>query len=715
MGQAATARRYPLDDRFAQVLDDEQREAAEVVTGPVCIIAGAGTGKTRTITHRIAHAVACDVVAPEHILAVTFTARAAGELRERLTQLGVGAATARTFHSAALRQLQYFWGAAIGGAPPTIVEQKAPIVAEAAARIGSGTDRATIRDLAAEIEWAKVSLLTPATYVDAAQRVGRGDVAGLDAQRIARLLDAYEVAKTARGVIDFEDVLLLTTAMIERREDVAGQIRARYRWFTVDEYQDVSAAQQRLLMAWLGDRRDVCVVGDPNQTIYTFAGADSALLTDFRATYGEAVVVRLRRNYRSTPDVVALGNAVLGAAAGAALISAREGTDDDASSGLGPRTVTFTEYDDEVVEADAVAAAIAAGVRAGWQPSDVAVLVRANAQLESLEEALASRGVAYVVRGGERFFARREVKEAITLLRGAAKAASHTADDSPSGPPLVDEVKAVLSGHGWAAEAPAARGAVRQRWESLAALVSHAERFAADHDTGLGGFLADLDARASAQHAPRADGITLATMHSAKGLEWRVVFLPGVADGTLPISMATTIDQLAEERRLLYVAVTRARDAVRVSWARSRTPGGRATRRASRFLDGVRPATDPVRSGPRPAGDAPGGRRAPSRPATCKGCRGPLATAAQRTAGRCEHCPPRYDQAIFDALRSWRATEASTARVPAYVVFSDATLEAIAEATPSSVSALAAISGVGAVKLDRYGSAVLGIVAAHTP
>jgi len=706
------ARRYPIDGAGAAVLDDEQRQAAEVVTGPVCIVAGAGTGKTRTVTHRIAHAVSCGAVAAEHVLAVTFTARAAGELRERLSGLGVTGSTARTFHSAALRQLQHFWPMAVGGSAPSLVEHKAPIVAEAASRVGVATDRATVRDLAAEIEWSKVTLLTPATYPAAARAAGRSDAAGVDTDVMARVIEAYEGAKTARGVIDFEDVLLLTTGMLERRDDIAAQVHSRYRWFTVDEYQDVSAAQQRLLAAWVGQRRDVCVVGDPNQTIYTFAGADPALLVGFRRAYPEATVVHLTRNYRSTADVVALGRAVLGASA-TSLVPARAA----AAKRVVPAgtEVAFAGYDDEVAEAEAVAAQIAVLLAGGLVPAAVAVLVRANAALDALEEALATRSVPYVVRGGERFFARREVKEATILLRGAAKAALSA--DSLSGPSeLGSEVRAVLSGTGWRPDPPADRGAVRQRWESLSALVSHADRFATEHQAGdatLPAFVADLEDRARAQHAPRADGITLGTLHAAKGLEWDVVFLPGLADGTVPISMATTTEQLAEERRLLYVGVTRAREAVRLSWARSRTPGGRATRRPSRFLDGILPGDSATHA--RPGGDQRSpARRAPAKPPVCRSCGAPLATAAQRTAGRCERCPPRYDSRLFEALRAWRATQARDAKVPAYVVFSDATLEAIAERGPRSVAELVGISGVGAVKLERYGQQVLALVGEQT-
>ncbi|MGF1646790.1 MAG: ATP-dependent DNA helicase UvrD2 [Kineosporiaceae bacterium] len=698
-------------------LDGEQRRAALITTGPVCILAGAGTGKTRTVTYRVAHAVASGATAVEHVLAVTFTARAAGELRERLTGLGVGAVTARTFHAAAIRQLRHFWPAVVGGSPPPVVEHKAPVVAEAAARVGAGTDRATIRDLAAEIEWAKVTLLTPETYPEAARQAARGEVAGLAPEVMSRVLDAYEDARTARGVVDFEDVLLLTTAMLERHDGVARQVRSRYRWFTVDEYQDVSAAQERLLQAWVGGRRDVCVVGDPNQTIYTFAGAHPDLLTGFPRRHPGATLVHLTRNYRSTAGVVAVGNRLLGDPR-PALVPVR-GPADPVGSGPVPGRageVALAEHDDEVAEAESVAAEIAGLLARGVPASDVAVLVRVNAQLDAFEDALAGRSVPYVVRGGERFFARPEVRKAVTLLRGAAKAGGAGGANGAGGatPRLPAEARAVLSSLGWSEEPPGARGSVRQRWESLTALAEHADRVAAEQPgAGLVDLVADLEARAAAQHAPRAGGVTLATLHAAKGLEWSVVFLPGLVDGTVPIAYATTPEQIEEERRLLYVGVTRARDALRLSWASARAPGGRPSRRPSRFLDGLRAGgargSRPVTPG---AGDAPGPRRVPARPPTCRSCGSPLSTASQRTARRCDTCPPRCAPEVLRALENWRTAAARAAAVPAYVVFSDATLEAIAEAVPADVDALSRVPGVGPAKLARYGADVLAAVGA---
>src|SRR3954463_12950809 len=272
-------------------LDEEQRAAAQVVTGPVCILAGAGTGKTRTITHRIAYGVHIGEYVPEQVLAVTFTARAAGELRGRLQGLRVGGVQARTFHAAAMRQLRYFAPRVLGGPMPDLVENKLRIVAGAASRHRLSTDRTSLRDLASEIEWAKTTLATPDDYPKRAVAAARETP--FDPSAVAAVYASYEEAKSRDGSLDFEDLLLVTAFAIEEHHDVAREVRAQYRHFVVDEYQDVNPLQQRLLDAWLGGRAEVCVVGDPNQTIYTFTGADPEYLLGFADRYGDAEVVKL--------------------------------------------------------------------------------------------------------------------------------------------------------------------------------------------------------------------------------------------------------------------------------------------------------------------------------------------------------------------------------------------------------------------------------------
>jgi DNA helicase II / ATP-dependent DNA helicase PcrA len=663
-------------------LDPEQEQAARAVRGPVCILAGAGTGKTATITHRVAYAVHSGAVPPSQLLAVTFTARAAGEMRTRLRALGVGGVQARTFHAAALRQLRYFAPRVLGGALPTLVENKIRLIAQASARAGvREADRTLLRDLAGEVEWAKVTLAGPADYPARAAAAGRDLPAA--AETIVAVFTAYEEAKSHAGLLDFEDLLLVAAAAIEEHPDVAEEVRARYRHFVVDEYQDVSPLQQRLLEAWLGGRDDLCVVGDPNQTIYSFTGATPAFLLDFPRRHPGSTIVRLYRDYRSTPQVVGLANRVLGRRSVLRLVGQRQ---------PGPEP-EFAEYDDEPAEAAAVAARCRALVDAGTPASQLAVLFRVNAQSETYERALAEVGVPYVLRGGERFFQRAEIREAMVLLRGAARGPADLPDAGAvngSTRDLPAAVRAVLSALSWSESAPPGGGAGRERWESLAALAGLAEELASTvPGAGLQELVDELEQRAAVQHAPTVQGVTLASLHAAKGLEWDAVFLVGLVEGTLPIQHAITEEQLDEERRLLYVGVTRAREMLRLSWSLSRSPAGRRSRRRSRFLDGIAPDPEPVAR-------AANGRR-------------------DGSGGRTRELPEGADPELFGRLRTWRATRAEALRVPAYVVLNDATLGAIATNRPADVRGLVAIPGIGQRKLDLYGTDVLAIVRGDEP
>ncbi|MFJ5264057.1 ATP-dependent DNA helicase UvrD2 [Streptomyces sp. NPDC088387] len=708
-------------DAVLDGLDPEQREVATALHGPVCVLAGAGTGKTRAITHRIAYGVRAGILQPSSVLAVTFTNRAAGEMRGRLRMLGAQGVQARTFHSAALRQLQYFWPKAVGGGMPRLVDRKVQLVADAAAACRVRLDRGELRDVTAEIEWSKVTQTVPADYARAAVKAGRDTPR--DPAEIAQLYSAYEDLKRARAVIDFEDVLLLTVAILQDRHDIADQVRAQYQHFVVDEYQDVSPLQQRLLDLWLGDRDDLCVVGDASQTIYSFTGATPDHLLDFRTRHPGATVVKLVRDYRSTPQVVHLANGLLAQARGRAadhrleLISQRP---------AGPEPV-HTEYSDEPAEAEGAAHRIRALLDSGVPAGEIAILFRTNAQSETYEQALADAGIPYQLRGAERFFDRPEVRKAGVALRAAARFGGNDSllDEAVD---LPSQVRAVLSGEGWTAQPPAGSGAVRERWESLAALVNLAHDFAAARaDATLGDLVAELDERAGAQHAPTVQGVTLASLHSAKGLEWDVVFLVGVAEGMMPITYAKTDEQIEEERRLLYVGVTRARERLHVSWALSRSPGGRANRRASRFLDGLRPGSAAVagRAGAGGPGGVergvPGGpagvvpRRTRRTPARCRVCGRTLTEAGEMKLMRCEDCPSDMDEGLYERLREWRADIARRSGQPAFCVFTDKTMIAIAETGPEDEAELARIPGVGMRKLHRYGTDVLAICAGRAP
>ncbi len=690
-------------------LDPEQRAVASTLRGPVRVLAGAGTGKTRAITHRIAYGVATGVYNPTEVLAVTFTTRAAGEMRTRLRTMGAGLTQARTFHSAALRQVRWFWPKVYGGEPPQLIDSKIPVLALAARRNRVEVTQSLLRDLASEVEWAKVSNVRPDDYERVAAPKGR-EVGGADAATVARVFASYEEVKRDQGRMDMEDVLLCAAALLSDDERVAAEVRRQYKWFVVDEFQDVSPIQSALLDLWLGGRDEICVVGDPAQTIYSFAGAQPAFLSDFTTKFSGATSVELVRNYRSTPQVIAAANGVLAGGTTRSVVLRSQ-------SPTGPEVI-WHEASDEVAEAEAVAARVAELRDAGVPLREMAVLFRINAQSEAFEEALTAHGLAYVVRGAARFFERQEVRQAVALLRGdvrAAERASEAGELLDPGGDLLEQVRGVLGGMGWSTQAPAARGQARDRWESLQALVSQAEDFAAtataERPATLAAFVAELDRRAHEQHAPVAEGVTLATIHAAKGLEWDAVFLVGMQDGSMPIVHADTPAGVEEERRLLYVGVTRARTHLWVSWSLARNPGGQARRKPSRFLDGLRPASATDRSG----GSGPGGgrasRRTSKKAATCQQCQRPLASSRERNRGYCADCPVPYDEELFETLRTWRKEQAEQQSVPAFVVFSDATLEALAEVKPTTRAALQGINGIGKAKLDKYAEELLALLA----
>lgn len=686
-------------DRVLEGLDPEQTEAARALRGPVCILAGAGTGKTRAITHRIAYAVAGGVVAEQQVLAVTFTARAAGEMRGRLRALGAPRVQARTFHAAALRQLSFFWPQVVGGEKPTLIDSKIKVVARAANAVGLQPDRTGLRDLASEIEWAKVTQVRAGDYDKAIVKAGRQ--APMPAVEVARVFEAYEELCRERNLLDFESMLELTAGMINEYPAIAQRVRDQYRYFVVDEFQDVNPLQKLLLDAWLGDRDDLCVVGDPSQTIYSFAGATPGYLTGFGDRFPHATVVRLVRDYRSTPQVVRVANHVIGQAKGTA---ATDHLTLRAQRPDGPDPI-YQEYDDELAEATGVARKISVLLEEGTPASEIAVLTRINSQSAAYEQALSDQNVPFTVRGSTRFFERPEIRQAVHTLRGARQGA---ADEQ--GEPLVRTVRHLLSQMGLTETAPEGRQA-RERWESLSALVRLAEDTAAKSGPGgrsatMADFVDELETRMATEHAPGFEGVTIASLHAAKGLEWDAVFLVGLTEGMMPIIYAESDDEVEEERRLFYVGVTRAREHLAMSWSLARSPGGRKTRKPSRFLDGLRPASPST-----------GGRRDRRKGGVmrCRVCSNTLTDVTERKLGRCVDCPSTYDEALLERMRDWRRRTAQEQKVPAYVIFTDATLQAIAEQEPGSVSQLSSVSGVGAVKLDRYGEAVLALVAGDEP
>ncbi|GGF25782.1 ATP-dependent DNA helicase UvrD2 [Williamsia phyllosphaerae] len=682
-------------------LDPDQQAAVLAPRGPVCVLAGAGTGKTRTITRRIAHLVNEEHVRGSQVLAVTFTARAAGEMRGRLRSLGLAGSgntvQAMTFHASAMRQLRYFWPQAIGSSRWELLDNKFPVVSRAARRSGLDTSTETLRDLSSEIEWAKASLIGVDDYVEEVTR--RRRETPFPAEKVAAVYGAYEAAKiSADGdqLLDFDDLLLMTTGILAGHPQLAEEFRDRYRCFVVDEYQDVTPAQQSLLDAWLGNRDDLTVVGDANQTIYTFTGASPRYLLDFSRRFPDAAMVRLERDYRSTPEVVGLANRAIGAARGRVagtrlkLIGQRP---------PGPEPV-FAEYDDEPAEATAVTARIKRLIAQGVPPAEIAILYRVNAQAQAHEDALTAAGIPYQVRGGEAFFQRAEIRQA---MRSIAQAAART--DLPEDADLPTLLTAILGPIGLTDEEPAGTQA-RQRWESLRALVALSEDLLLDSpDIGLGELSAELAARSQARHPPTVQGVTLSSLHAAKGLEWDAVFLVGVVDGSLPINQAIngSDEDVEEERRLFYVGITRAREHLHLSWALARAEGGRRGRRRSRFLIDLVPDDSPASRIAEP-------KKIRKRP-QCRVCGKQLLGKTASLLGRCESCPSNLDEDLFVALKEWRSEQAKEQKVPAFVVFSDNTLIAIAEQRPDDVAALVAIPGIGAKKLDQYGEMLLGLVA----
>ncbi|MFS0469041.1 ATP-dependent DNA helicase UvrD2, partial [Corynebacterium striatum] len=466
----------------------------------------------------------------------------------------------------------------------------------------------------------------------------------------------------------------------------------QYRTFVVDEYQDVTPLQQRVLNAWLGDRDDLTVVGDANQTIYSFNGASPDYLLNFSRTYPNATIVKLQRDYRSTPQVTDLANRVIAKATGRAAGTRLElqGMRDP-----GPEP-TFKAYESEEIEAKEVAGQILTLLNKGVKASEIAVLYRINAQSEQFEQALADAGIVYQVRGGEGFFRRPEILEAIRVLIAATRR-----DDLPADPVAIAHAAFVELG----LTPTEPQGAqARERWQSLNALVDLIAQIVNDHEgIDLNGVLGELHRRSENKQNPTMEGVTLATIHAAKGLEWDAVFLVGLTEKLMPINYAIKAgdEQVEEERRLFYVGITRAREHLALSWALAKTTGSRASRERTRFLDGLVPGIE----------ETPGsGRRYRQR--KCRICSAELTSPAEKVLGRHEYCEYEGDEEVFSALRAWRAKTAREAKVPAYVIFSDATLQAISEALPASEAELLDISGVGPSKLERYGAEVLQIIAA---
>jgi DNA helicase-2/ATP-dependent DNA helicase PcrA len=685
-------------DRLLEDLNEAQREAVIATRGPVAILAGAGTGKTRVISRRTAYAIGTAAVVADHVLVVTFTDKAAGEMVGRLGALGLGGVIARTFHAHALSQLRFFWPSRHDGAPlPEILDTKLPLLVRIARGLPGNYRYTAVRDLATEIEWAKSRGVSPSTYESAA--AAREAPIPVDLMR--RVFAEYERAKERAGRIDFDDLLALTIDLLETDAEAADIIRARKSWFSVDEYQDTNPHQERLLRLWAGSSDDICVVGDEDQTIYTFTGASSSYLTGFADRHPGARVIALTENYRSTPQVLAMANRLLAADGRTKNLTATRGD--------GPLP-TIERYPDADVELTATVRRIrallgpAGGAATAGRPAtpddggddrvppaEIAILVRMNAQLPPLEEALTRAGIAYQVRG-VRFYARPEIVAAMRVIRKLRSDAVGRALVTAIRTAFRDEL-----GHDAEDRAAAPTGArgdeARERAAALETLLAIGDEVVgADPSADRDAIVAELDRRAAHERTASADGVNLLTYHRAKGLEWDAVFLPMLEEGSLPSRQAADDPiALAEERRLLYVGITRARRHLHLSSADRRESRGRESRRVrSRFLAGLSATA--------------------SRPVTS-----PSGLAARSGIERVRvRSPLPTGDPVLDALRTWRTGRARDDGVPAYVVADDRTLGAIAESRPATLTALERVRGIGPAKLDRYGSDLLAIVAAAT-
>ena len=540
-------------------LDENQRKVALALVGPVRVLAGAGSGKTRAITHRIAYGVETGVYSAEKVLALSFTVKAAGEMRSRLSELGVEGVACRTFHSAAMRQLAHFWPDLIGGDLPKVLHSKAATLKRAAAQLNIRATDELLRGIAAEIEWRKVRLLSMDDYE--AVLPDRPLPGGLSADATLALVQKYEDLKDDQRNLDFEDTLIATLGMLNSEKWVADRVHEQFRFFVIDEYQDVSPVQRALLDAWRGSHAEVCVVGDPNQTVFGFAGASDEHLLRFESEFPGAITVELDRNYRSTPEIVRLANSTVPNSP-LELVSMRE-------SGPNPGVIDSATDEDE---ARAIGEAIRTAIESGTDPADIAVLYRINVQSLVVEQILGEMRIPFRVRGG-RFFDEPVVTQALVLVRGRLQT-----DPAAN---ARDTMALILREHlGWLSKPPA-NPVDRHAWNIMSALAQIAENL--PETATVVDLAADLKHRTDNEMEPAVSAVTLTTIHNAKGLEWDTVFVIGMSEGLFPFSYSMGDGPIQEERRLAYVAFTRARRTLMLSWAeRQKTSGPMRTR--SRFI-----------------------------------------------------------------------------------------------------------------------------------
>ena len=518
-------------------LDDAQQAAVTNLKGPLAIIAGAGSGKTRTISHRIAYGIATGEYAEGRVLALTYTNRAAAELRSRLRLLGAPGVQVRTFHAAALAQLQFFWPQLTESMAPKLVTQKASMVNEVLDEMSIRVSDQERLALQAEVEYLRYAMLE----IDQYESLERPRLS-LNAARFVDFFKRYEQFKQQKRIVDWEDAILLTCGLLRNETRMLSHVQQQYRYFTVDEYQDISPLQQSLLETWLGERDELCVVGDPRQTIYSFAGATSGYLTGFLNRFPDASVIELDRNYRSSIEIVELANR----------IAPDLPLQADRQVSSRPKSLAFSSVS---AESNSVAADIQ--LISQTRPlSSIAVLARTNSQLLPIEKELKKLGIESQLRGSGRFFRRPDVIQANAAIRALRTMESKE--------PLFVEVSKILSALGWSSQPKKTEG-----WEALNWFVEVLDELG---NPTLDEYLRELDDWERSGHEPQREAVTLATIHGTKGLEWESVFLVGVNQGIFPIGYAQSDAEKAEERRLFYVAVTRAQSNLQVSYTKEKGP-----------------------------------------------------------------------------------------------------------------------------------------------
>ena len=718
-------------DAILADLNPEQREAASAVSGPVVILAGAGTGKTRVISHRVAYAVATGAVDQRQVIVVSFTNKAAGEMGQRLRGLGLDRATASTVHAAAKRQLEHFWPQTRGAPLPSLIESKLSLVAPLARSLPGGYRFTHAKDLASEIEWAKNRRLPPERYAAQTAAVGREPPIPLNL--MVDLYRNYEGSKRRRGLLDFEDLLEEAVRLYEGDEHAAALVRRRYAWFSVDEYQDTNPLQQALLDCWLGDREDIAVVGDPNQTIYSFTGASASYLLEFRRRYPNALQFNLAQNYRSSAQILDLANRLVRTSAGPQLRASQP-------DGPPPDISTHPTDADEL---DAVVGHIGSLRDSGVPLSEIAVLTRSNYQLEPFAAQLRAAGLPFRFRGIP-FYRSIDVRAAISALRGIGS----DADVEPAA--LAAWRKLGFD----PAASPEDPDAV-QRHQGFLTLLAITRRFLEQQaDATAHDLVTEFERLAAIEADENASGVTLSTIHGAKGAEWEAVFVPILEDGSLPIHYAFgSDDAIAEERRLLYVAITRAKRHLGLSRAATRESlnGKVEKRRPSRFLADLRDSAPqtarPMSPGSRVRHARHGGgwvRSLTARHAAVRFDSGRQANVGRSSltvigtadaqmsgsdepGGRSRRTPRRPaasgrqtepsdpERRLLDRLMEWRRERARRDGVPAYVVAHDVHLRAIAAQRPRTLEALLAVDGIGPTKAERYGDEILALVGEPPP